>query len=165
MRTVAVPVARLQDPLAFRLHPKLSRDPSRTPLPWEPGPGAGFTKGEPWLPLGPDANERNVAVQRADPGSLLHLYRALLALRRRTPALQRGSYTARRAPRDVYAFERRAGRQRVLVALNCGDAPARAPPPRARGADGLLTRAGAALPERLGPLELGPAEGVVAVLA
>jgi alpha-glucosidase len=31
MRNVPVPEDRLQDPLAFRLHPKLSRDPSRTP--------------------------------------------------------------------------------------------------------------------------------------
>jgi glycosidase len=165
MRNVAVPEARLQDPLAFRLHPRLSRDPSRTPLPWQPGPGAGFTTGEPWLPLGDDANERNVAVQRADPSSLLHLYRALLALRRRTPALSRGSYAARRAAPGVYAFERRAGKQRVLVALNFGDTKARVALPRARVAEGLHTRTGTALPDSLGPLVLGPAEGVVAVLA
>ncbi len=165
MRNVPVPDARLQDPLAFRLHPKLSRDPSRTPLPWQPGPGAGFSSGEPWLPIGDDAELRNVAVQRDDPGSLLQLYRALLALRRRTPALERGSYAALRAPRDVFAFERSSGGQHALVALNFGDAPAIVSLERGRVADYIHTRAGAALPERLGRLELGPCEGIVAVLA
>ena len=39
MRNVPVPAERLQDPLAFRLHPNLSRDPSRTPMQWARGPG------------------------------------------------------------------------------------------------------------------------------
>ena len=57
-----------------------SRDGYRTPMVWERGPGAGFTTGRPWLPLG--RLERNVAEQRADPGSLLHFVRDLLQLRR-----------------------------------------------------------------------------------
>jgi glycosidase len=165
MRNVPIPEDRLQDPLAFRLHPKLSRDPSRTPLPWEPGPGAGFTSGAPWLPIGPDAEVRNVAVQRDDPTSLLHLYRAALALRRRTPSLHAGRYAALRAPKTVFAFERALGRQRAVVALNFGDAPASVSLGRGRVADGLHTRAGAAPPERLGRVTLGPSEGLVAVLA
>jgi alpha-glucosidase len=165
MRNVAVPQERLQDPLARRLHPKLSRDPSRTPLPWEPGPGAGFTSGEPWLPIGDAAAERNVAAQRRDPASLLSLYRALLALRRRTPALQHGDYRARRAPGDVFAFERKAGPQRAVVALNFGEAPATLSLGRGRVVDGAHTRFGTSLPERLGPLTLGACEGIVAVLA
>jgi len=165
MRNVPVPQERLQDPLAWRLHPNLSRDPSRTPMPWEPGPGAGFTGGEPWLPIGTDAELRNVATQRRDAGSLLYLYRELLALRKRTPALHRGAYAARRAPKGVFAFERTAGAQRARVALNFGDGPAVVSLGRGRLADGLHTRAGAALPERLGRIELGPCEGLVAVLA
>jgi len=161
MRNVPVPAERLQDPLAWRLHPNLSRDPSRTPLPWQPGPGAGFTSGEPWLPLGADADARNVAVQRSDPTSLLHLYHDALALRKRTPALQRGRYVPRPAPKDVFAFERTHGAERAVVALNFADAPKRVSLGRGRVTGGLHTRAGAALPERLGRLELGPAEGVV----
>jgi glycosidase len=49
---------------------------------WEPTPSGGFSDGEPWLPL-TDPAERNVAGQRDDPGSLLTLYRELIALRRR----------------------------------------------------------------------------------
>jgi len=165
MRNVSVPEDRLQDPLAKRLHPKLSRDPSRTPLPWHAGPGAGFTSGAPWLPLGADAGVRNVAAQQADPASLLSLYRAALALRKRTRALHAGGYAALPAPAGVFAFERRAGRQRARVALNFGDAPATVSLGAGRVADGLHTRPGAALPERLGRVTLGPCEGLVAVLA
>ena len=165
MRNVPIPKERLQDPLAWRLHPNLSRDPSRTPVPWEGGPGAGFTTGEPWLPIGADADVRNVAAQRANPGSLLQLYRTLLALRRRTPVLQHGAYRARRAPPDVFAFERRDGPARAVVALNFGDVPATVSLGRGRAADGVHTRPGAPLPERLGRVTLGPCEGVALIVA
>jgi alpha-glucosidase len=71
------------------------RDPQRAPMPWEPpsraGPGAGFTRGEPWLPLTPDAERVNAAAQAADPASVLALYRGLLAERRSRPDLQGGT--------------------------------------------------------------------------
>ncbi len=42
-----------------------------------------------------------------------------LAYRRATPALQLGSYQAvEHAPDDCFAFERRLGDQRIIVALN-----------------------------------------------
>ena len=51
------------------------RDPERAPIPWErpsrAGPGAGFTTGEPWLPITPDAETAAAAVQVDDPGSML----------------------------------------------------------------------------------------------
>ena len=39
-----------------------SRDPQRTPMQWNGGPAAGFTSGDPWLPLAEDAYQRNVEV-------------------------------------------------------------------------------------------------------
>ena len=57
------------------------RDPERAPLPWRPpseaGPGAGFTDGEPWLPLIDDAESLCVERQAADPRSTLSLTRRL----------------------------------------------------------------------------------------
>ena len=52
-------------------------------MPWDRGPNAGFTAAgvTPWLPMA-DAPV-NVADQRADPGSVLHLVRDVIALRRR----------------------------------------------------------------------------------
>jgi len=107
------------------------RDPERSPIPWEPpsraGPGAGFTTGEPWLPITPDAERVAASVQAGDPESMLTLHRKLLSLRRATPALTEGSYRGLEAGEDIYAYERGG---EVIVALNF------APEPRAVGASG-----------------------------
>ncbi|MEO5534918.1 MAG: alpha-amylase family glycosyl hydrolase [Pseudolysinimonas sp.] len=98
------------------------RDPERAPIPWEPpseaGPGAGFSTGEPWLPVHPDAEHLAVSVQAQDTGSTLTFYRELLRLRAATPALHSGTYRPVTAPPDVYAFMREHEGRRVLVALN-----------------------------------------------
>lgn len=60
---------------------RAGRDPHRHPMQWEPDPEtAGFTTGVPWLPP-VDPGERSVSAQLAEPGSLLHLYREMIALR------------------------------------------------------------------------------------
>jgi glycosidase len=164
MRNVEIPAERLRDPVGINIHPKASRDPERTPMLWDAGPGAGFGSGEPWLPLGPDAGRRSVEAQRADPSSLLHLYRDLLALRRATPALHRGSYRGLDAPPGVFAFERSWQGQTVRVALNLGDAPQHWSGGEGTVEAGLRTAYGAPLPATL-ELDLGPAEGVVLVVS
>ncbi|TWF81154.1 alpha-glucosidase [Pseudonocardia hierapolitana] len=98
------------------------RDPQRTPMPWAPpstaGPGAGFTTGEPWLPVGAAAERLNVASELRDPNSMLALYRTLLTLRRERPSLHAGSQAFLDAPQDVLAYLRAEGRERSLVILN-----------------------------------------------
>ena len=100
------------------------RDGVRTPLPWASpaaaGPGAGFTTGDPWLPVASEAAHSSIAAQRADPDSTLSLYRRLLALRRLSPALQSGSYEPLDAPDGIFAFAREQDDQRLLVAVNFG---------------------------------------------
>ena len=92
MRDVPIPPDRVQDPWERRV-PGLGRDPVRTPMRWTPG--GGFSDAEPWLPLG---DEPSVEEQERDPGSLLALYRRLLALRRREDALATGDLGAASAP-------------------------------------------------------------------
>jgi len=90
---------------------------------WSAEPNAGFSSGTPWLPLGDLAV--NVAVQADDPSSLLSLYRRLIWLRKRTPALRVGSYASLpEMPADVFAFVRAAGSQRALTAINFAREPA-----------------------------------------
>ena len=132
---------------------------------WAPDPGAGFTSGEAWLPIAAGHEARNVEKQRWDPGSMLHLYRDLIALRRATPALERGSFAWLEGDQDVLAWERREGSSRVLVALNFGEAPAEARLPEARVTGGLHTGHGSPLPARSGSIALPPCEGVVLVVA
>jgi alpha-glucosidase len=55
--------------------------------------------------------------------SLLTLYRRLLALRRRTPALAVSTYTPILADADVLAYTRAHHGQRYLVVLNLGPHP------------------------------------------
>jgi alpha-glucosidase len=109
------------------------RDPQRTPMQWSRGLNAGFTSGSPWLPLSPNAHEINVDAESTNPASMLSLYRRLLALRREHRALTVGRYQPVKASGDVLAFAREAARERFLVALNLGPAPAELPVPwRAR---------------------------------
>jgi alpha-glucosidase len=98
------------------------RDPERAPIPWEPpseaGLGAGFTTGEPWLPVVEDAEHLAVSVQRDDPDSTLNLARTLLALRRETPPLVAGDQRLLGAPAGVLAWERELDGDRIAVAVN-----------------------------------------------
>jgi glycosidase len=131
---------------------------------WSASPGAGFTTGEPWLPLAADFATRNVEAQRADPASILCLYRDLLALRRATPTLERGAWRALDAPDGVLAYERRDGASRALVALNFTAEPRARWPAAARVRGGLSTLFGVDLPEDAAKLQLAPSSGAVLVV-
>jgi alpha-glucosidase len=126
MQQVEVPFERVLDPVGRRFWPEQKgRDGSRTPIPWEPGRGHGFTRPdvEPWLPFG-EHEGRTVADQRDDPGSALHLARDLLALRRGEADLREGAYERLEAPTGIWAYRRGDG---IGVVLNLGDEPAAAP--------------------------------------
>ena len=85
------------------------RDGARAPIPWDATPPHGWPGAAPWLPFAAGAATRSVEFQRADPGSILHLYRRLLALRHRLPALHAGTLRTLPAPEGVVGYERRSG--------------------------------------------------------
>jgi alpha-glucosidase len=150
------------DPVARRTgDPSRNRDVSRTPMPWSDEPGGGFTTAQarPWLPFG-DLAACNVAAQREDPGSMLHLVRDLIALRRAHPDLTAGAYESLPTPAGAWAWRR--GRA-FAVAVNLGE--------REVEVDGLAGRVmlgtdrgrdGEAVD---GVVRLGPYEGVVVARA
>ncbi len=117
---VEVPFERLQDPEAIANWPlTLARDGARTPMPWEQNaPNAGFSAAEPWLPLGPDHTALAVDAQDADPGSVLALTRALVALRRAEPALRLGRFEPVHADEALLVFDRARGRARLRCLFN-----------------------------------------------
>lgn len=118
---VTIPPERIRDPQDLRQPGRgLGRDGARTPMPWNSGAFAGFGTAEPWLPLNDDWRTRNVAAQERDEGSMLNLYRRLLALRRRYAALTIGALTLLPGEDEVLQYERREGDERLLVALNFG---------------------------------------------
>jgi len=99
MRDVDIAPDRRVDPWAFG-----NRDPCRTPMQWDAA--GSFTTAQPWLPFAPDHATVNVEAQREDPGSLLSLYRRLLALRRSEPDLLTGAYRTLEADDRVLRFAR-----------------------------------------------------------
>ena len=116
--------------------------------------------GEPWLPLG-DVAAINVEAERADPRSMLNLYRRLLALRRESRRAHE-----RRLPH-------RLGRRRDAsptvaatrcVALNLSDEP-RPVPLGARAGVGLSSHLDDREDDVAGELRLRPAEAVVVALS
>lgn len=89
----------VQDPLVRQAGGTFSRDVVRTPMPWQPGAGLGFsTAPRPWLPYGDHQPADTVAVQLGRPGSPLHSYRALLRMRRDTDNLCHGANDMRSSP-------------------------------------------------------------------
>ena len=166
MPQVAIPPDRVRDPWEMG-EPGLGlgRDPCRTPMPWDASPNAGFTEGEPWLPLNPDWPARNVAVMSEDDASILGLYRRLIALRRSCEALRSGDYTGVSSDDGVLVYERRAGAERLLVALNMtGVARTASLPADARG-EVLISTTGPRSGEAAGSIALQPDEGVIVSLA
>jgi alpha-glucosidase len=141
------------------------RDPERTPMHWDASPGAGFTTGEPWLPIDPEHERVNAAAQRGDATSMLSLYRRLLQLRRGSPALRQGAYASlTSAPDGVFAYLRTTSDEQLLVALNMTSDPVRfaATPQGAGGQLELSTDPGRHIGQvPLAALDLGPDEGVI----
>jgi alpha-glucosidase len=124
MRDVRVPPKLVQDPYERNVPGiGVGRDPERTPMQWSPEKYAGFTTGEPWLPVGEDHGEVNVENYRRNPRSMLALHRRLLALRRAEPALALGSYAPVEAADYLLAYAREKDSRRFLIALNLGSQP------------------------------------------
>lgn len=168
MENVDVPVDRLRDTAGFSIDEarQFSRDRQWTPMRWDDGPNAGFCPPtvEPWLPIGADSNVVNVAFEAGDPRSMLSLFRALSRLRSQEPALQVGDYASLdTGAADVFAFERRLGDERLLIALNCSDSPATADlgSSAVRGEILLSTELDRYGTESLVAVRLRPTEGVV----
>jgi oligo-1,6-glucosidase len=95
-----------------------SRDNARTPMPWTSAPGAGFSSGTPWLALNERHVDMNAESARADPDSVFHFYRQLIALRRSEPLLTTGRYRLILDDHpQVYAYLREEGEGENLRAL------------------------------------------------
>ena len=127
MADVPIPQERVQDPWGKQVPGlNLGRDPARTPMQWSAEANAGFCAPgvEPWLPVADDYRQVNVAAESRDRRSMLALTRALLELRRATPALHAGSHeSVAGVPDDCLVYIRKWEARRYLVALNLGARP------------------------------------------
>jgi oligo-1,6-glucosidase len=110
------------DEILRRLNAK-SRDHARTPVPWTAAPDGGFGSAAPWLPHHPDHADFAADAQRADPSSVFHHYRRLIALRRDLPVVALGDFRLLAPDHErLWAFERRLRGDALLVVANCSSA-------------------------------------------
>jgi len=102
-----------------------TRDNSRTPMPWDDTPGAGFTKGEPWIGIPNNHRPLNAAAAKANPHSVFHAYRTLLALRKKVKSLVYGDFEPLAEPSKALAYRRGAWESHpaVCVQLNWSSEP------------------------------------------
>jgi oligo-1,6-glucosidase len=102
------------------IHAK-SRDNARPPMQWDASANGGFSSAHPWLKVNPNYPEINVAAAVADPDSVLHHYRRLIALRKELPVIVEGDYALiQDTDPQIYAFTRTSADDRLLVVLNFG---------------------------------------------
>ncbi|WP_209587645.1 alpha-amylase family glycosyl hydrolase [Massilia sp. UBA6681] len=116
-----VPFELLQDPYGITFWPEFKgRDGCRTPMPWtSEAPNAGFTTGQPWLPVAEPHLANSVERQDQDPDSMLNFQRRFIAWRKTMPQLTRGDIVFFDAPEPVLALRRDVdGMDSVLAAFN-----------------------------------------------
>jgi alpha-glucosidase len=96
------------------------RDPERSPMLWENRENAGFTASgtATWLPLVWDWANFTVETEASDQGTMLKLYRRLLALRRERPELSAGCIEKVRNESGVLSYDRCHAGKRITVMLN-----------------------------------------------
>ncbi|MBV9566670.1 MAG: DUF3459 domain-containing protein [Hyphomicrobiales bacterium] len=124
LRNIEIPPGKQRDPFGLNMPGAgQGRDPERCPMPWNETQKAGFTTGDPWLPIGGNGPGSSVEAQRKDAGSMLSMTRALLDLRRKEPALARGGWSPMPVEGETLGYFRQLGKTRFAVLLNLNDEP------------------------------------------
>jgi alpha-glucosidase len=110
----------VQDPIGKLGWPlEKGRDGERTPMQWNEGKNAGFSKAKPWLPVPASAKTHNVANEMKDEHSILSFYRQLLMMRHTEPALLEGNFQLlNEDDPNVLTYVRRYKNEAILVMLN-----------------------------------------------
>lgn len=99
-----------------------SRDNARTPVQWDDSPQAGFTTGEPWIAVNPNYTQINAKAETADPGSVFHYYRKLIALRKEYPIIVYGRYELlMEDDEELFVYTREMDGEKLLVVCSFCD--------------------------------------------
>ena len=124
MHQVAIAPDQVRDPFEKNVPGiGVGRDGCRTPMQWDATAACRLFDGEPWLPLADDYAHENVVNLDADTRSILSLYKALIALRKKLPQLVTGAYEPVAAQGDILLYRRRGDGEAVIIALNLGAEP------------------------------------------
>lgn len=108
-----------------------SRENGRTPMQWDSTEHAGFTSGTPWKRVNDNYKEINVAVQDANPNSVLNHFRKMTKLRNESLVLVYGDYEMILDDHEqIYAYTRILNEDKMLILLNFSDQNAQAELPK-----------------------------------
>lgn len=113
----------LQDPYGIQFWPDFKgRDGCRTPMVWsEHEQSAGFTVGQPWLPVPPEHRHLAVDAQDHVQASMLNHYRRLLAFRHAHRPLAKGTLEFHESGDSVLSIIRRDGNETIFCAFNLSE--------------------------------------------
>ncbi|MBQ7221601.1 MAG: alpha,alpha-phosphotrehalase [Synergistaceae bacterium] len=105
-----------------------TRDNARTPMQWTSGKNAGFTSGTPWLPVNENYTLINAESEEKDSDSVLNWYRKLLAFRKSSDVLIRGSWReVMSESEEVFGFVRELEGREVITLANFSDKAVKIP--------------------------------------
>lgn len=138
-----------------------SRDNARTPMQWDDSKQAGFTAGTPWIAVNPNYKEINAKAETADPDSVFHYYRKLIALRKKYPVIVYGKYEAMlEDSEELFVYTRTLESEKLLVVCSfCDHETAFTVPEEFAGASCLISNRDGSYAER--ELTLEPYEAFV----
>ncbi len=95
-----------------------SRDNSRTPMQWDGSANAGFTTGQPWIPIGQSAKEINAEKALKDEDSIFYFYQKLIALRKEHAVIAEGDFKMILETHEKVMGYTRLHDDQLLIALN-----------------------------------------------
>jgi len=111
--------AGLPEPAVLASLGAKSRDNARTPMCWDGSASAGFSEGTPWLPVNANHGDINAASDIADPDSVYHHYRKLIALRHEVPVVTNGHFELLLGDDErIFAYTRTSDDATLLVVAN-----------------------------------------------
>lgn len=126
MENVKLTWNETQDPQACNsnetVFEQYSRDPARTPFPWDDSKNAGFSNAtKTWLPVGDNYKKVNVKAQlETENNSHLKIFKKLVQLRK-YPVMRSGDYVGVLLNNDnVWVYKREFNNDTVFVILNFG---------------------------------------------
>ena len=131
-----------------------SRDNARTPFQWNDTAQAGFSEGDPWLPVNPNYVTVNAAAAENDPNSIFHHFRQLIALRKSHQIVVEGRFQLLLPDHEqIWALTRTLGSQVLVMIANCSSTlatvPSAAVPDTTRARVLLATHGPSTTPELL----------------
>ncbi len=97
------------------------RDNARTPMQWDTSKHAGYTSGEPWMPVNKNHAWLNVEEQEGREASTLNYFRSLTTLRKANAVFSYGTYHPIETAPNLFAYNREWAQEKMLIVLNFSD--------------------------------------------